>query len=190
MSFANLYYKRTAGTMKACFVCSRPTTIVLATKDSVDFFYTCDGHLKDAGFASLIGESGDSLAGARKLGVSDEEIQKIKEEYERRQQKKREKVDKEKDKSDDKGKDDSKEETEGEKAKAKNTTSSSPAQAPSQSSGTSTPTVSHQRYVLHRDIFAMRLGVHRKRRQVAKAKEVAPRLPSVPRAPVFNPPQT
>ncbi|OCB84596.1 DUF1742-domain-containing protein [Sanghuangporus baumii] len=175
--------------MKACFICSRPTTIVLATKDSVDFFYTCDGHLKDPGFASLIGESGDSLAGARKLGVSDEEIQKVKEEYERRQQKKREKSGKEKDKSDDKGKDDTKKETDGENAKAKDI-SSSPAQAPSQSTGTSTPMVSHQRYILHRDIFAMRLGVHRKRRQAAKAKEVAPRLPSAPRAPVLNPPQT
>ena len=35
-----------------------------------------------------------------------------------------------------------------------------------------TPT--HQRFTLHRDMFALRLSEHRKRRQVAQAKELAP----------------
>ncbi|EJD00894.1 DUF1742-domain-containing protein [Fomitiporia mediterranea MF3/22] len=188
MSFANLYYKRAAATEKACFICSRPTTTVLATKDSVDFFYACDGHLKDHGFASLAGESGDGVTGARKLGLSDEEIQKVKEEYERKQQKK-EKEKEKKDKADDKDKaEEGKEKAkETEKTKSKDI-SPSPGLAPSQSSGTSTPAGTHQRYTLHREIFAMRLGIHRKRRQTAQAKEVAPRLPSAPRLPVNNPP--
>ena len=41
-----------------------------------------------------------------------------------------------------------------------------------------TPT--HQRFTLHRDMFALRLSEHRKRRQAAQAKELAPRFPGAP----------
>ena len=42
----------------------------------------------------------------------------------------------------------------------------------------------HQRYTLHRDIFALRLAEHRRRRQAAQAKELAPRLPGAPMTPL------
>lgn len=53
--FSNRYQrKRVAETdSKACFICYKPTTIVLLNEDSsADFFYTCEAHLKDSGFAT------------------------------------------------------------------------------------------------------------------------------------------
>lgn len=144
--------------------------------------YTCDSHLQDTGFASPVGESGDGVGAARKLGLSDEEIKKVKEEWEEKQRRKkeREKAEKEKEKKDDdkeKEKDDDKTEDKDKKDKKPTTSGvASPSSIPSPAP--------HQRYTLHREIFAMRLTIHRKRRQAAQAKEVAPRLPSAPRAPV------
>ena len=84
----------------------------------------------------------------------------------------KEKAEKQKEKTDEKGEDKDKKE----KEKAKGPSQSSPSPVPSPS----TP-LSHQRYELHRDIFAMRQGIHRKRKQAVQAKEIAPRLPAAPR---------
>lgn len=40
---------------------------------------------------------------------------------------------------------------------------------------------SHEKYTLHRDMFALRTAEHRRRRQTAQVKELAPRLPGAPR---------
>ncbi|KDQ64901.1 hypothetical protein JAAARDRAFT_118413 [Jaapia argillacea MUCL 33604] len=183
MSFTNLYYKRVRGTPKACWVCYKPTTTVLATINTTDFIYSCDGHLKDPGFASPIGESSDGVGagGAKKMGLSAEEIAKVKEDWEERQKKKKEK-EKEKAKAkegDDKG--DSKDK-EAKDEKQDTTTPKSPGSFPSTpSTPTPSSTPTHQQFTLHRDIFAMRLAEHRKRRQASQAKELAPRLPGAPR---------
>lgn len=138
-----------------------------------------------------MGDSSDNLAGARKLQLSEEEIQKVKEEYEEKQKRRKEK---EKQAVDDAAKKESKEEEKEkekekgkttEKDKSSTTGTQRPSQSPPSSSATPTPPT-HQRYTLHREIFAMRLDVHRKRRLNAQAREVAPRLPSAPRAPVLS----
>ncbi|KAF9057440.1 VPS4-associated protein 1 [Panaeolus papilionaceus] len=169
MSFTNLYYKRTAGTPKACYVCYKPTTTVLATINTVDFLYTCPTHLVDPGFASLVSEPKATPA------ISAEEIAKVKAEWEEKQKKKAEK-EKEKEKEKDE-KDNSKDkDSDGEKKVASSSrTSASPALP---SSAPATP--SHERYALHRDFFAMRQSEHRRRRQTKQAKELAPRLPGAP----------
>lgn len=167
------------GTAKACYICNKPTTTVLATINTVDFIYACDNHLTDPGFATQVGESADggAGAGAKKVGLSAEEIAKVKEEWEERQKKKKEKEKEEGDKDKDKDK-----EKEANDKNDKSKASSPKASAVSTPSPQpSTPTPSHQRYTLHRDIFAMRLAEHRKRRQTAQAKELAPRLPGAPR---------
>jgi len=47
---------------------------------------------------------------------------------------------------------------------------------------TSTPQKpSHEKYTLHRDMFALRTAEHRKRKQTAQARELAPKLPGAPR---------
>jgi len=78
-----------AATARPCFICYKPTTIVLATINAVDFLYTCPVHLTDPGFATALGESVDGpVGGPRKMGLSPEEIAKVKEEWEERQKKK------------------------------------------------------------------------------------------------------
>lgn len=175
-SFSRVYLKQTTATAKQCFICYRPTTTVLATINAVDFLYTCDGHLKDRGFASKIDLPSGS--GEEKPKVNEEEIRRVKEEWEEKQRLKEKAKDEDKDKDKDKA---SKEAS----SKSKSTP---PAPTPMPVVST-TPKPTHERYVLHRDIWAMRLAEHKKRRQTTAVKQVAPRLPIAPRtAPVLPPP--
>ncbi|KAF5393889.1 hypothetical protein D9757_000288 [Collybiopsis confluens] len=169
MSFTNLYYKRTTGTPKACWICYKPTTTVLATIKTVDFFYTCDTHLSDRGFATSVSES---TSGARK--PSPEEVAKVKEEWDEKQDRKR-KSEEEKEKE--------QAEKDGDSEKQKDKESSPKAPKPPgslPSPSPSTPPAGHQRFTLHRDLFSMRLSEHRKERQTAQANALAPRLPGAP----------
>jgi len=182
MSFQNIYYKRTAATAKACYICYKPTTTVLATIDTTDFVYTCPVHLTDRGFAA---RAPDPESDTKKTGASLEEIAKVKEEWEEKQRRKKENKDKEKDTE---GKDKNQEGNEaGDGKKAEGSQEKKPdiTKAPtSSSSGQSTPASkpTHERYILHRDIFALRVADHRRRRQAAQAKDLAPRLPGAPRS--------
>jgi len=169
MAFSNVYYKRTAATAKACYVCYKPSTTVLATINTTDFLYTCPGHLTDPNFATLLGESG----GAKTSGVSAEDIAKVKEEWEARQ-----KIKLEKEKA--KGKEKDEKDTGDKDKDVDKKASKIPGTHTPDNPTPLTPTPTHQRYSLHRDYFAMRLSDHRKRRQAARAKELAPRLPGAP----------
>lgn len=166
-------------------MCYKPTLTVLATLNTVDFLYTCESHLTDPGFASRVGESGDGVgAGAKKMGLSPEEIAKVKADWEERQARKKEK---EKEKVKEQEKDSEKDKTEdkeGKTTKGKESTTSSKASAPPTPAPSTPSPPAHERYALHRDIFALRLAEHRRRRQAAQAKELAPRLPQAPRAPI------
>jgi len=117
-----------------------------------------------------VGESGDGVEGARKLGISPEEIDKVKQEWEIQQKQK-------KDKEAAKQKED-KEETDRGESKGSDKTSKIPGTLAAAS--TPRPPLTHQRFTLHRDIFALRLSEHRKRRQAAQAKLLAPMLPGAP----------
>ena len=70
---------------------------MLATTSSVDFFYTCEVHLSDPGFASPVAPAETEVGISRKPNVSDEEIKKIKEEWEEKQRRKNEKIKEDKD---------------------------------------------------------------------------------------------
>ncbi|KAJ3520309.1 hypothetical protein NM688_g9181 [Phlebia brevispora] len=190
MSFANLYYKRAVGTPRACYVCYKPTTTVLATINTVDFVYVCDTHLTDPGFATEVKDTNaDAAGGPKKAELSPEEIAKVKEEWEERQKRKQEKAkekekeEKEKEKDKDGKEKDDKDSKEASKEKeSKKSASKSP---PPTSPPSSTPaTPSHPKYTLHRDIFSMRVAEHRRRRQTAQAQALAPRLPGAPKAPL------
>ncbi|KAF8211442.1 VPS4-associated protein 1 [Mycena galopus ATCC 62051] len=185
MSFTNVYYKRTAGTPKPCFVCYKPTTIVLATINTVDFLYTCPVHLTDPGFASPFADP----AAASKPALSQEDLGKVVAEWEERQKRKKEKEKADKDKADkekaDKEKDSKTTDKDKDKGKDKDkkadNDSKDSLQVPGSFSPKSPSAPTHERFTLHRDIFSMRQGEHRKRRQAAQAKDLAPRLPGAPR---------
>ncbi|KAJ7781558.1 VPS4-associated protein 1 [Mycena metata] len=174
MSFTNVYYKRTAGTPKPCYVCYKPTTTVLATINTVDFMYTCPTHLTDPGFASPFVDP----AAAAKPALSQEDVGKVIAEWEDRQKRKKEK---EKEKADKDAKDTEKDSKGKAKEKTEGEDSAASPKLPGSLSPKPASTPSHERFTLHRDMFAMRQGEHRKRRQTAQAKDLAPRLPGAPR---------
>lgn len=153
---------------------------MLATINTVDFLYACESHLTDPGFATRVGESGDGVgAGAAKMGLSPEEIAKVKAEWEERQKRKQ---DKEKDKEKEKDKDKDKKD----EGKAKNDSegkspSSKPVSPPTvPATPAAPPPPAHQRYTLHRNMFAMRLAEHRRRKEAQQAQALAPLFPSTP----------
>lgn len=115
---------------------------MLATIDTTDFLYTCPTHLTDRAFATPIGEAGDGAQGARKLGLSPEEIAKVKQEWEEVQKKKTEK-----DKA--KGGEDKKSDEKGDVANG----SKDKAKAEPTPTASVSPAPSHERYTLHRDYF-------------------------------------
>lgn len=115
---------------------------MLATIDAVEFLYTCPGHLADRGFAARLG-----VNETNSVGVTEEEVAKVKEEWEEKQ-KQKERKEKEKAKEGEKDKDKSRKDEAkgGEKDKEKE-----PSKSPN-IPATSAP--AHERYALHRDYFA------------------------------------
>ncbi|KAG6378889.1 AAA-ATPase Vps4-associated protein 1-domain-containing protein [Boletus reticuloceps] len=197
---SNLYYKRvrlifrrsnpivdshacqTAATAKACYICYKPTVTVLATIDTADFFYTCPTHLTDHGFAT---RAPDPEPEPKKPSVSPEEIAKVKEEWERKQ---RQKKDKEGQADGDgkNGAEGAPKDAEGKEADVATKADSKQEKKPVVAQGPSSPEEpttrpTHERYIVHRDIFALRTADHRRRRQAAQTKNLAPRLPGAPR---------
>ena len=174
--FQNLYHlRRVAQTQsKPCSICYKATASVLTTPDSKDWFYTCDGHLKDPGFASPVIDK-EAEEAKRKKEELEKEIEKVKQEYAEKhkaRKDKKKKVDKvEKDSAekaadakDDKERDDKIKELEN------STEASKSANEP-------------RVFELHRSIYQMRIN---KLRNAQEAKRMQQRMkdpnsfPSVP----------
>lgn len=146
-------------------------------------------HLTDSGFATAV-EPDPSSA---KVTLSEEEIKKVKDEWEAREKQKKAEEEQA-----------AKEKAEKEKAKESTSTTASwfnwATGSSNDASSSSTPTTSapskkaqlpslfsapgaapsHQKFVLNRQIFAMRQAEVRKKRNQTQANAVAPRLPIVP----------
>ncbi|KAF2653388.1 DUF1742-domain-containing protein [Lophiostoma macrostomum CBS 122681] len=120
MALPNVWHHRRVAesSAKACWICYKPSTSVMITPDSKDFFYICVGHLSDRGFCLPDAEEAAAAEARKKKEEMDREIEKVKKEYEEKQTLKREKR-KEKDKGKDKDtkKQDDEEDKEDEKAK-------------------------------------------------------------------------
>jgi hypothetical protein len=175
--------RQATATSRACYVCSKPTTVCLATTNAIDFLYACEAHLSDTGFATELVDpavaavAAAAAAAAAKEAVSKEEIERIKAEWEAKEARKKDK-DKDKDSEAKSGGKDAGGEAEMEEGGGKNG-AKSPSPAAGSGSGAATPT--HKRYSLHRDFFAMRQAEHRRKRQTNQTQELAPRLPGAPR---------
>ncbi|KAI2632129.1 DUF1742-domain-containing protein [Hypoxylon sp. NC1633] len=184
MSFPNIWnHRKVADTSaKACEVCFKPSTSVLVTPENKDFFYVCVSHLKDRGFCSPIIDH-DAIA-AKKKKEMDDELDRVKKEYEERLRKKgkdsKQSEDKEKEKEKEKPK-------ENEEKDSKKPEKDEP--KPNDKDKTSddkppTPEEEPRVFALQRTFFQQRLD---RKRQVEMAKRNRERLsnpnyfPSVPK---------
>ncbi|KAI2611131.1 DUF1742-domain-containing protein [Hypoxylon fragiforme] len=106
MSFPNIWHHRKVAdtSAKACELCFKPSTSVLFNPENKDFFYVCLAHIKDRGFCSPIIDQ-EAIA-AKKKKEMEEELEKVKKEYEEKQRKKQEKNSKKSEEEKDKAKDD------------------------------------------------------------------------------------
>ncbi|KAI5256780.1 DUF1742-domain-containing protein [Aureobasidium subglaciale] len=86
---------------KGCMVCYKPSSSVLITPDSKDFFYICPSHLKDRNFALPTDDEAKAIAERKKKEELDREIEAVKKEYEEKMKKKQQKKDKSKDRDKD-----------------------------------------------------------------------------------------
>ncbi|KAI0968032.1 DUF1742-domain-containing protein [Xylaria arbuscula] len=187
MSIPNIWHHRKVAntSAKGCEICYKPSTSVLITPDKQDFFYVCLAHLKDRGFCSPIIDQ-DAIA-AKKKREMDEEVERLKKEYEEKQRKKKEKEaekekekdkdkDKETDKKDSKEKDDEK----ADKKEDSNTDGKDKPQDKSPAEVEEEPRV----FALQRTFYQRRLD---RKRQAEMAKRNRERLnnpnffPSVPK---------
>jgi len=107
-----------------------------------------------------------------------EEIAQIKADWEEKQKSKAEKA-KEKEPEKDKGDNKDGGKSKDESSKGKDKSGGTP---PKVTLPTATPP--HEKYALHRNMFALRTAEHRRRKQSAQAQELAPRLPGAPRSTV------
>jgi len=99
------HHRKVAETaQKACMICFKPSSSVLITADSKDFFYICPAHLKDRNFAVPTEDEAKALEDKKKKEAMDREIELIKKEYEDKMKRKKEKQDKKDGKKDEKSK--------------------------------------------------------------------------------------
>lgn len=123
MSLQNIWHlRRVADTgARACYICHKPSSSVLITPDSKDFFYVCPVHLKDRNFCSAVVDAEEQEA-KRKQEAMAAEVEKVKREYEEKQRRRKEKSkEKEKEKTDGKDEDKKKDEQKSTKEEEKDT---------------------------------------------------------------------
>lgn len=110
MTSKNLYHRRLVAesAAKSCWICYKPSSTVLITPESDDWFHICVGHLSDRSFATA--KDADDLAKKKREAELEAEIEAVKKEYAEKIQKK---LDKKKKKDGEKEK-----EKEAEKEKA------------------------------------------------------------------------
>ncbi|KAK9456438.1 VPS4-associated protein 1 [Dipodascopsis uninucleata] len=104
--FKNVYHlRRVAETAQSpCMICYKPTSAVLVSEDGKnDFFYICQAHLTDSGFATPVINAAAEAA-KRKKEELEKEIEKLKQEWDLKQ--KRKKKEKSSSKEDDNKEDD------------------------------------------------------------------------------------
>ncbi|CAI2166277.1 14565_t:CDS:2 [Funneliformis geosporum] len=165
----NLYTHRIATADKSCFICNKFTTSVLRTDNGLDWFYTCESHLSDRGFASPVPEPEPEPT----IDIQPTKIKGSQKEESANSKSDSEEV---KDKSKESTKEGEEKEKEEKKEEKQQVATPKPLIKP-QPPKPSKP----KQYVLHRSIFYLRQDNLNKKRQKAEAQNLLSKLPSVPK---------
>lgn len=91
MTTKNLYHRRLVdqASARACWICYKPSPVVLITPESDDWFHICASHLQDRNFA--IPQDAEDPAKKKRDEEIQAEIEALKKEYDEKQRKKAEK---------------------------------------------------------------------------------------------------
>uniref|UniRef100_A0A060T9N6 ARAD1B00594p n=1 Tax=Blastobotrys adeninivorans TaxID=409370 RepID=A0A060T9N6_BLAAD len=183
--FKNLYHSRKVAesASRACFVCYKPTSTVLVTPDGTsDFFYVCEGHLKDAGFATPQVDPETTAAQERKKAL-EAEIQVLEEKWKRYEAKK------DKEKKKDKGKDKDKESDKDEAGEGKELKKEKSDLQQKLQSDTQIAERKPRVFVLHKNIYSMRLSNWRQVQQSKQTRQLLSKPSLFPKVPTHIPGQ-
>ena len=88
MATKNVYHRRLVAesAAKSCWICFKPSSTVMITPDSDDYFYVCAGHLTDRKFA--IAKDGEDVAEQKRKEELEKEIEAVKKEFAEKMRKK------------------------------------------------------------------------------------------------------
>ncbi|KAL2833390.1 VPS4-associated protein 1 [Aspergillus cavernicola] len=179
------HLRRVADTSaRSCLICHKPSSSVLITPNNKDFFYVCPAHLNDRHFCTVIIDEEEEAA-KKKAEEMSREIEKVKKEYEEKQQRKKEKEKekKKKDKAESKGTKDQPENADNKDDERERDDKIDAIKKQSTSANTSTPDDSPRIFALHKNFYQMRID---RMRNLEAAKRNRQRLqdpsffPSVP----------
>ncbi|RIA95286.1 VPS4-associated protein 1 [Glomus cerebriforme] len=178
--FINLYTHRIATTDKPCYICNKYTKSVLRTDNGLDWFYTCESHLSDRGFATPILEPEP-----KPLVVQSPTKAKVSQKDDSSKSKSDSDSNQYKDKSNDSIEVEGKQQQEGKEEKKKeekikDQTEENQQVATPKSPEPPRPTKPKQ-YKLHSNIFYLREDNLNKKRQKAEVQNILSKLPSVPK---------
>jgi hypothetical protein len=188
MASQNLYHRRLVAESsgKACWICYKPSSTVLITPGSDDWFHICPGHLTDRKFA--IPKDEEDLANKKREEELEKEIEAVKKEFAEKARKKADKrkekeKDKDGDKDKDKKKDEQKEDEKDEKEKEEKLKELEKKKDPAAKVTVEGPRV----FELHKNFYQMRLQKKREA-EIAKRNRDRMRAPGAfPSVPTGNP---
>ncbi len=190
-SFQNRYTLRRVAESNAaaCMVCYRPSTAVLVSPGQIDFFYTCDAHLLDKGFATPLVDPKQKAALAKKK--EDErlqmEIDKVTNEHKSKVAKKGK--DKKKEAEKDSEKDVEKDGNENKDKKDKNVAQKEkPDEATTVKEGERSEEAPQNKvFTLHRSVYDTRLRRIREKEASRRRQRMLANPTTFPKVPSTNP---
>ncbi|CAN6642240.1 hypothetical protein TRVA0_019S00826 [Trichomonascus vanleenenianus] len=177
LPFKNLYHSRKVAetASRACSICYKPTATVLVASDGVsDFFYVCDSHLKDKGFATGQLDPVEEAARRKKLALA-KEMELVEQKWKEREKAKKDSKEDSKDSKDKdtKSKDkDTKPKDKKKKEESNETTDEAPE-----------PRI----FVLNKDIYNIRVSAWRDKQRSKRTAELLAKPSLFPKVPTHSP---
>ncbi|KAJ8099276.1 VPS4-associated protein 1 [Lipomyces tetrasporus] len=191
--FKNVYHlRRVAETsQRPCIICYKPTPVVLVSEDGKnDFFYACQTHLQDRGFATPV--SNAAADAARKMKDElEKEIEKVKKDWEEHlKDKKKAREKREKQRKEEKDSDKTKDENDAKSTdrREKQDHKEQMAKLEEKKEDATKRAEAEQRiFVLNKDIYSMRLNTYRNIQRSKRAAELLSKPGALPSVPTHDP---
>ncbi|KAK9325879.1 VPS4-associated protein 1 [Lipomyces orientalis] len=191
--FKNVYHLRRVAesSQKPCIICYKPTSVVLVSEDGKnDYFYSCQAHLQDRGFATPVSNPVADAARKRKEEL-EKEIEKVKKDWDehlkdkkkaREKREKQRKEEKDSEKTKDENDDKSADRREKQEHKEQMTKLEE-----KKEDATKRAEAEQRIFVLNKDIYSMRLNNYRNIQRSKRTAELLSKPGALPSVPTHDP---